>query len=172
MATRTQHYNLIKPGSGDYYDIGDFNANADAVDSAIRSVSNTAAAAQSTAQAAASSVAALTAQNPAEPGFVPDTPWIQLVRTNDIAVFYKGSGNMVHVQIYVANQGLGGIIATLPEGFRPRTPVQTGSSFFLGSLRFATAVTGTGTSGYTVGANGTITRDGGWSTCFSFSVIN
>lgn len=32
MATFTEHYDLIKPGTDDYYDVADFNENMDAID--------------------------------------------------------------------------------------------------------------------------------------------
>lgn len=35
MATNTTNYNLIKPDATDFYDIDDFNKNADAVDTAL-----------------------------------------------------------------------------------------------------------------------------------------
>ncbi len=37
MATNTSHYNLIKPGTDDYYDVGDFNSNSDIIDTALYS---------------------------------------------------------------------------------------------------------------------------------------
>lgn len=35
MATFTEHYDLIKPGSDDYYDVADFNENMDAIDTQL-----------------------------------------------------------------------------------------------------------------------------------------
>ena len=38
--TTTQHYQLLKPQPADFYDIDDFNANSDAIDSALFHLSN------------------------------------------------------------------------------------------------------------------------------------
>lgn len=35
MATFTEHYDLIKPGTDDYYDVADFNENMDAIDTQL-----------------------------------------------------------------------------------------------------------------------------------------
>lgn len=35
MATFTEHYDLIKPGNDDYYDVADFNENMDAIDTQL-----------------------------------------------------------------------------------------------------------------------------------------
>lgn len=35
MATFTEHYDLIKPGTDDYYDVADFNENMDAIDAQL-----------------------------------------------------------------------------------------------------------------------------------------
>ncbi len=40
MATNTTNYNLIKPGQDDFYDIDDFNQNADIIDAVLKNVSN------------------------------------------------------------------------------------------------------------------------------------
>lgn len=40
MATYTTNYNLKKPATGDFYDIADFNNNADAVDSAMKDIAD------------------------------------------------------------------------------------------------------------------------------------
>lgn len=41
MATYTENYNLIKPEGTDFYNIDDFNENADAIDSALKEVAGT-----------------------------------------------------------------------------------------------------------------------------------
>lgn len=35
MSTFTEHYHLIKPGEGDFYDVQDFNENFDAIDTQL-----------------------------------------------------------------------------------------------------------------------------------------
>jgi len=42
MATNTTNYNLIKPEESDFYNINDFNTNADLIDAALKSISDNA----------------------------------------------------------------------------------------------------------------------------------
>lgn len=158
MSTRTQNYNLIRPGADDQYDINDFNSNADAVDAAVKGVSDR--------------VGALE-QDPSEPGYVPNTPWIQLVRTTGLLIHYKGHDNVVYVQIRTTGTSdtPGDRIGVLPVGFRPQRVPQTGSFPFLDYLRFGTAINGSAPNGYEVRHNGDIIRHSGTPTCFAFSVI-
>lgn len=53
MATNTSNYNLIKPGQDDFYDIDDFNQNADVIDAQLKNVNDKADNAQNTASYAA-----------------------------------------------------------------------------------------------------------------------
>ncbi|MGN0135422.1 hypothetical protein [Anaerotignum sp.] len=43
MSTFTEHYNLIKPGTADYYDIADWNENMDAIDEQLAAAESAAA---------------------------------------------------------------------------------------------------------------------------------
>ena len=42
MADYTDNYNLIKPSQEDFYNVDDFNANADIIDKTIKALSETA----------------------------------------------------------------------------------------------------------------------------------
>ena len=40
MATNTTNYNLVKPDQTDFYDVGDFNGNADIIDAQLKSIND------------------------------------------------------------------------------------------------------------------------------------
>ena len=186
MSDRTTHYGLIKPSADDYYSIDDFNANADAVDAALKAVSDGAEPARAvatpaeatagiggavrgwTAQrvrlAADAAVAAAAEQDPDEPGYVPNTPWNLLVRNPNVTIHYRGMNNIVYVQIR-AGAAPGGTYtaATLPEGFRPAAVSGTANL-----ISFQTQNSGR----WTVHTNGEIVCDNGGGTCFCFSTIS
>jgi hypothetical protein len=103
MPEYTPNYNLIKPSEDEYYDIKDFNQNADILDTAIKT---------------AADAAAALAPNPSDWGYVPNTPWMAIRHDAEYQIYYRGMNNMVFVLIR-AYERTSGVKTTIPTGFRP-----------------------------------------------------
>jgi hypothetical protein len=157
MPKFTKNYRFLKPEADEYYNIDDFNANADKIDEELNAVSETFAAAGGFIK-------------PGGDGFVPDTPWLLLGRTSqDIVAHYRGSNNMVFMQIRVPlSTPANSIIGTLPEGFRPQ---RIGMESLLNpGVQFAP---GGGTGFYVVQNNGDVRAiNAPVSSCFCYSTLS